>query len=657
MINPDPPARPSVLIVDDDPDIATALTDLLLHEGYHVETVGTGTQAVALVQRERYQGALLDIGLPDMDGLTVLKAFLAHDPVLPVIVLTAFGKAELAVEALNRGAFAYLTKPYNRDELKATLRRALGIHDLAVKAEHAQSALLDSEERFRSVVESAPDAIILADHRGTIISWNRTAQALFLYTREEIVGQPLTTIMPERYRERYVRRLEQAGTSDAIQSIGTRLELHGLRKDGTEFPLEVSLGTWTTPAGTFFSGIIRDITERKQAEEALARLRRRQELILAAAGEGIYGLDRLGRTTFVNPAGAAMLGYTVDELLGHPMHSILHHTRADGSSYPEAQCPIYAAFRDGAVHRVTDDVFWKKDGTSFLVEYVSTPIREQGELVGAVVVFRDITERKRAEEALRTSMERFDLAVRGSQDGIWDTWIVPEDPFHPNNPIFYSTRFKALLGFEDHEFDNVIGSWAARLHSEDRDRVFAALRNHLERRIPYEIEYRMVTKQGEWRWFAARGQAIWDEAGRPVRMSGSFRDITRRKMAEEALRDSQERFRQLAENIREVFWLSDPAKMQILYISPGYEDIWGRTCESLYAALWSWLEAIHPEDRHRVLDAALTKQVLGTYDEEYRIVRPDGSIRWIRDRAFPIRDQAGAVYRLAGIAEDVTGRR
>jgi PAS domain S-box-containing protein len=128
------------------------------------------------------------------------------------------------------------------------------------------------------------------------------------------------------------------------------------------------------------------------------------------------------------------------------------------------------------------------------------------------------------------------------------------------------------------------------------------------------------------------------------------------RRAETALRHSEERFRQLAENITEVFWMTDTTKSQILYISPGYERIWGRTCQSLYTSPRLWNETIHPEDRARVISASL-RQVLGTYEEEYRIVRPDGTIRWIRDRAFPVRDDTGAVYRIAGIAEDVTERR
>ncbi|HVU23347.1 MAG TPA: response regulator [Opitutus sp.] len=126
--------------------------------------------------------------------------------------------------------------------------------------------------------------------------------------------------------------------------------------------------------------------------------------------------------------------------------------------------------------------------------------------------------------------------------------------------------------------------------------------------------------------------------------------------SELARRDSEERFRQIAENIREVFWLSEPDKSGILYVSPAYESIWGRSCESLIRSPRAWLDAIHDDDRARVREA-LPRQARGSYDEEYRIQRPDGTVRWIRDRAFPVRDAAGHVFRIAGVAEDVTERK
>ena len=137
----------------------------------------------------------------------------------------------------------------------------------------------------------------------------------------------------------------------------------------------------------------------------------------------------------------------------------------------------------------------------------------------------------------------------------------------------------------------------------------------------------------------------------------TLRDETPRRQEKEELQESEERLRQMAENINEVFWMSSPEKNEMIYISPAYEAIWKRTCKSLYDQPLSWLESIHPEDRERVRLAAIEKQVHGVYDEEYRIVRSDGVIRWIRDRAFPVRNERGEIYRIAGVAEDITARK
>jgi PAS domain S-box-containing protein len=132
----------------------------------------------------------------------------------------------------------------------------------------------------------------------------------------------------------------------------------------------------------------------------------------------------------------------------------------------------------------------------------------------------------------------------------------------------------------------------------------------------------------------------------------------KRHSAERALRESEERFRQLAENITEsVFWMSDPKARQFLYVSPAYENIWGRSCESLYANFEEWLEAIHPDDRQQVQTVFFEQALAGTYDEQYRIIRPDGSLRWIHDRGFPIKDNSGEPYRVVGISENITERQ
>jgi len=512
----------SVLIVEDNQDLALGLQDLLHHDGYAVTVADTIAGAVERIRAHRFNAILLDLGLPDGDGVEVLKETRRLDPSLPVVIVTADISQDRTVGLLTEGAFAYLTKPFHHEELRQILRRAIGVKELAVKAEHVQHLLSESEDRFRSLVESATDAIIVANGQGLIISWNRAASKIFGYTDEEVTGQPLTLLMPARYRHGNEQGLARMQSTGKGRVMGSVIELHGLKKNGTEFPIELSLASWKNTENTYYSGIIRDISERKKVEQALGKLQRQHSLILTQAGEGIYGLDRDGLTTFINSAAAQLLGYDPDELAGRPMHQVLHHSKPDGSPYPIEQCPIYGALRDGLVHRVSTEVFWRKDQTSLPVEYVSTPIVEQETVTGAVVVFRDITERQEAERAVQ---------------------------------------------------------------------------------------------------------------------------------------EGQDRFRQLAEHIREVFWMTDPTKQRVIYISPGYEEIWGRSCESLYASPQSWLDAIHPDDRARVFEAATHQQVVGSYNEQYRILQPDGTIRWICDRAFPIRDSSGIVYRIVGFAEDITDQK
>ena len=148
----------------------------------------------------------------------------------------------------------------------------------------------------------------------------------------------------------------------------------------------------------------------QQSIEAFSeRLQRRHELILAAVGEGIYGLDSQGRATFVNQAATKILGWQDQEIFDRPLHEVHHHSHADGTPYPREECPIYAAIKDGEVHRVDNEVFWRSDGTSVPVEYTSTPITRDGSLDGAVVIFRDISERKEIEAQREAAYEEIKL--------------------------------------------------------------------------------------------------------------------------------------------------------------------------------------------------------------------------------------------------------
>jgi PAS domain S-box-containing protein len=294
----------------------------------------------------------------------------------------------------------------------------------------------------------------------------------------------------------------------------------------------------TTAAVRVARDLILQLNEKsRQLEESKAnveRLSRQNELILHSAGEGIYGLDVHGRATFVNPAVAHMTGYTVEALLGQPTHAILYHSKEDATPSSWEDCPVFATLATGAVRQSCEGLLRRKDGTHVPVEYVSTPIREGETIVGAVVTFNDITERKRAEEALRLSSERYTLAVNAGKVGVWD-WDIE------SGHIYLDPILKVLLGFEESEIPNEIGAWASHVHPDDLERVMVAARNHLDGKTPYyEIEHRMLHKQGSIRWFLARGTALHDPHGKPYRMLGTDSDITERKEVEVALQRVKE---------------------------------------------------------------------------------------------------------------------
>jgi PAS domain S-box-containing protein len=167
----------------------------------------------------------------------------------------------------------------------------------------------------------------------------------------------------------------------------------------------------------------------------------------------------------------------------------------------------------------------------------------------------------------------------------------------------------------------------------------------------------LIARDGTTRSIEHNAAPIRDSQGQVKGVVIVFRDITERRRAEQAQRESEERFRQLADHIDDVFWIHEPDGPRLAYVSPAYQSIWGRPCRSLYERPWSYIEAVHPEDRERVILAH--RRLVGgeATAAEYRIIRPDGTIRWVWDRGFPIRDQSGRLVRIAGIAEDVTGRK
>ncbi|MBW4522001.1 MAG: PAS domain S-box protein [Scytolyngbya sp. HA4215-MV1] len=263
---------------------------------------------------------------------------------------------------------------------------------------------------------------------------------------------------------------------------------------------------------------------------------------------------------------------------------------------------------------------------------------------------RELIERQQVEVELRESEERLRVALEASRMGLWD-WNIQ------TGHISWSKNLEALFGLESGEFDGSFEMFANRLHPDDRERVLAAVDDAVTTGADYVIEFRIVYPDGTIRWALTQGKVFYDLDGRPIRMAGIDIDITDRKQSEAALRDSEERFRQLAENIDVVFWIKDTFEDRVSYISPAYERLWGWNPQELYENQQAWGEHIHPDDRAWSAKAFQEKAAAGQFDEEYRIILADGRVRWIRDRCFPLRDQAGILYRFAGIAEDITDRK
>jgi len=175
-----------------------------------------------------------------------------------------------------------------------------------------------------------------------------------------------------------------------------------------------------------------------------------------------------------------------------------------------------------------------------------TPEQLSLRLTVAERLAKTFAERGQASKELREWVERFELAARGSKDGLWDGIVDPHQPWHsPHTRVWYSDRMKELIGYADDEFPHKLSSWAEKLHTDDRERIYEALRQHLEERVPYDVEYRLLHKSGEYRWFSARGRGIWNAEGKPLRMAGSIRDVTDQKEHEEALKSEQRVLRQL----------------------------------------------------------------------------------------------------------------
>jgi len=380
--------------------------------------------------------------------------------------------------------------------------------------------------------------------------------------------------------------------------------------------------------------------ERKRMQEQL----RLQSTAVATTGNAVLVTDRAGTILWVNPAFTTLTGYTSEDAVGKTPR-ILKSGKQDTAFYRDLWKTILSGktWRGEFINR-------RKDESIFYDEHAVTPVRsENGDITHFVGVMHDVTERKRAEDVLKESERRFRELLENVE-------LIAMTLDKNGVVTFCNDYLLRLTGWKREEvignswFENFIPDTHASVRKLFFDTIDAG-------GLPLHYENPIKTMSGDIREIRWNNTMLRDEADRIIGTASIGEDITERKRAEESLRESEQKFRQLAENINEVFWITDPTKHQMVYVSPAYEDVWGRSCESLYAEPQSWLDAVHPDDRQRVLEAATTEQAKGTYQEIYRIVRPDNSIRWISDSAFPVLNSAGEVERIVGLATDITEKR
>ena len=266
--------------------------------------------------------------------------------------------------------------------------------------------LHQARTRLTGILDNALDAVVEMDETGRITDWNRRAESIFGWTSQEAIGRDIAeTIIPTEYREAHKQGLRRFLATGEGRVLNQRIEITARRRDGAPLPVELSILPIKIGATYRFSAFVADITGRKQVEAERNKIAQDRLLLLDSTGEGIFGVDTQGRCTFINRAGAALIGWTPEATLGRNMHELIHHTRRDGSPYPIEDCPIAHAWQKGQRCHLTDEVLWRGDKTFFSAEFRAHPIIEHGQVLGAVITFTDVTTRRRSEQAFRSLLE------------------------------------------------------------------------------------------------------------------------------------------------------------------------------------------------------------------------------------------------------------
>ena len=512
-------------------------------------------------------------------------------------------------------------------------RMLIGVFRDITERAAEREALRRSEERFRQVAESVGDFI-----------WETDASGLYLYASpalEQILGYAPEDVVGKRYfYDLFVPETRDEIKEAAFEVFARKEQFRAflnwnVTKDGRSVALETSGAPILDRHGTLrgYHGVDTDVTERRRAEETLAASEEKYRALIEATGTGYLILDNRGKVIDANREYVRLSGHReLGQILGR---SVIEWTAAherEKNAEAVARC-----LRDGFIRNLVID--YVDAGNHVTPIEINAKIIGAGDSIRILSLCRDITERKQAEGALRESEERFRNMADTAPVMIWVTG--------PEKQLTFVN--KTWLEFTGRTMEEELESgWSAGVHPEDLPRFFEAFCTAFDARRSFQVECRMRRKDREYRSILCSGVPRFAPGGVFAGYIGSDIDITDLQ--------SEERFRQLAENIDQVFWMLDLGTQQILYVSPAFEKVWGCSAAALYQNRGWLVESVHPEDRGRFTDF-LTKVSSEAAEEAYRIVRPDGSVRWIQDRAFLVCGPDGKPYRVAGIAEDVTAHQ
>jgi PAS domain S-box-containing protein len=440
---------------------------------------------------------------------------------------------------IKQGDYGHRLKEHRSDE-PGMLARAFNQMTAAIARNIEQREQREAElQKLNSAVEQSPSTVVITDKGGHIEYVNPKFTELTGYAREEVIGKNPRILKSGRQPAKFYQDLWHTITA----GHEWRGEFCNRKKNGDLYWEQASISPVRTTSGEImhYVAVKEDVTALRATQDELKTSEERSRALLESAGEGIFGTDAHGNVTFINPAALRMLGLKADDIMGQSVHTRIHHSHEDGSEYPIEQCPMWKAYTEGFHCDVEDEVLWRKDGTCFPVHYTSTPIRKNEALLGSVIVFSDISERREAQEEIRRVNFLSDIALEQTRCAYWH--VDYSDPDY----YYQSERAARILG-EPLKPDgryNLQHEWFDRLveaNPETAEKTAVRYQGAIDGRYEdYESTYQYKRPvDGEIIWVHALGKIVRNDDGTIQNMYGVYQDITEQKQAEEDLRLARE---------------------------------------------------------------------------------------------------------------------